>query len=157
MITEIRGKRWKEKKGLRQTPGCWSYASPPRVQQTKNAQEKGTKKKRTPPDKYASSQGKKRKRATNISKPRGGHHMQHNASLPPLFIFCSFWKRLTTSLGAVIICNATSLCLLAVHMPTVVEIIVPPLPVPAQPVVCLCNNKKQKKCGKKNMCRSSQP
>jgi hypothetical protein len=29
-----------------------------------------------------------------------------------------------------------------VHMPTVVEIIVPPLPVPAQPVVCLCKNKK---------------
>jgi hypothetical protein len=42
-------------------------------------------------------------------------------------------------------------------MPTVVEIIVPQLPVPAQPVVCLCNNKNKKKCRKKNMCRSSQP
>jgi hypothetical protein len=66
-------------------------------------------------------------------------------------------KRLTPSLGEVIICTATSLCLLAAHMPTVVEIIVPHLPVPAQPVVCLCNNKNKNKCRKKNMCRSSQP
>ena len=37
-------------------------------------------------------------------------------------------KQILPSLGAVIICNATSLCLLAAHMPTVVEIIVQQLP-----------------------------
>jgi hypothetical protein len=78
-------------------------------------------------------------REKNISKPR-----VIICKAPPLssFSFFSLLKKTSPSLGAVIICNATSLCLLAVHMPTVVEIIVPPLPVPAQPVVCLCKNKK---------------
>jgi hypothetical protein len=37
----------KKKKGLHQTPGCWSYASPPRVQQ-KTQKEKEPTKKSTP-------------------------------------------------------------------------------------------------------------
>ena len=74
---------------------------------TKNAQEKGTKKKThtkprgaaPPPEKYASSQGKKRKKETNISKPRGVDHMQSNASLPPLLLFFPSKKDLHQARG----------------------------------------------------------
>ena len=75
---------------------------------TKNAQEKGTKKKThtkprgaaPPPEKYASSQGKKRKKETNISKPRGVDHMQSNASLPPLFLLFPSKKTYTKPRGS---------------------------------------------------------
>ena len=56
---------------------------------TKNAQEKELKKDVRLQTKMHRLRGK-RKRETNISKPRGGHHMQRNASLPPLFLFFSF-------------------------------------------------------------------
>ena len=119
---------------------------------------KRTKKKSTPSSRKICivSEGKKKK-GKQILQSLGALIICKATPLCLLFFFCSLLKRLTPSLGEVIICTATSLCLLAAHMPTVVEIIVPQLPVPAQPVVCLCNNKNKKKCRKKNMCRSSQP
>jgi hypothetical protein len=81
--SEIRGKRSKEKKGLRQTPGCWSYASPSHVQQ--KTHKKKNQKKRTPSSRKICivSRGKKEK-----------------------------GQQIFPSLGALIICKATPLCLL---------------------------------------------
>ena len=91
---------------------------------TKNAQEKGTKKKThtkprgaaPPPEKYASSQGKKEKRK-QIFQSLGALIICKATPLCLPFCFFFLLKKTYTKHGAVIMCNATSLCLLAAHMP----------------------------------------
>jgi hypothetical protein len=140
----------KEKKGFRQIPGCWSYASPPRIQQKKRTRKRG--KKNAHQISGCCIASRKICIVSGGEKKKGEQEVPSLGALiickaTPLCLLFFQKKRLTPSLGSVIICNATSLCLLAAHVPTLVEIVVPQLPVPAQPVVGLCNNKKQKlKC-----------